>query len=355
VLLHQEQQTKTNLKNKEKYIMAMTLAEIRAKLQQQEDKKGGNSGSFGDGSVYAHWNINEGDSARIRFLPDADPTNNFFWVERAMIKLPFAGIKGDPNSKPCIVQVPCIEMWPDMGMCPILSEVRPWFKDKSLEEMGRKYWKKKSYLFQGFVRENPIKEEKVPENPIRRLIISPQIFNLIKAALMDPELENLPTDYASGLDFTVLKTSKGGYADYSTSKWSRKESALTADEAEAIEKHGLFNLQDFLPKRPSAEELVIMKEMFEASVDGQAYDGDKWGKFFKPAGFGGNDAPAATGGATPAATPAASEPVEDDDVPVVTAPKAAAAAPKADAATPAAGGSRAEDILAMIRNRQKTA
>ncbi len=335
--------------------MAMTLAEIRAKLQQQEDKKGGNSGSFGDGSVYAHWNINEGDSARIRFLPDADPTNNFFWVERAMIKLPFAGIKGDPNSKPCIVQVPCIEMWPDMGMCPILSEVRPWFKDKSLEEMGRKYWKKKSYLFQGFVRENPIKEEKVPENPIRRLIISPQIFNLIKAALMDPELENLPTDYASGLDFTVLKTSKGGYADYSTSKWSRKESALTADEAEAIEKHGLFNLQDFLPKRPSAEELVIMKEMFEASVDGQAYDGDKWGKFFKPAGFGGNDAPAATGGATPAATPAASEPVEDDDVPVVTAPKAAAAAPKADAATPAAGGSRAEDILAMIRNRQKTA
>ena len=342
--------------------MAMTLAEIRAKLQQQEDKKGGNnSGSFGDGSVYAHWNINEGDSARIRFLPDADPTNNFFWVERAMIKLPFAGIKGQADSKPVIVQVPCIEMWPDMGMCPILTEVRPWFKDKSLEDMGRKYWKKKSYLFQGFVRENPIKEEKVPENPIRRLIISPQIFNLIKAALMDPELENLPTDYENGLDFTVLKTSKGGYADYSTSKWSRKESALTADEAEAIEKYGLFNLQEFLPKKPTAEELVIMKEMFEASVDGQAYDGDKWGKYFKPAGFQGTDeqgttTPAPVAAAKPAAAKAApvvaDEPVEEDDAPVTTS---APVVTKPAAAAPAAGGSRAEDILALIRNRQKKA
>lgn len=339
---------------KEKYIMALTLAEIRAKLKQQEEKKGGGSGSFGDGSIYPHWNINEGDSCRIRFLPDADPTNNFFWVERAMIKLPFAGIKGEVNSKPCVVQVPCIEMWPDMGMCPILSEVRPWFKDKDLEEMGRKYWKKKSYLMQGFVRENPIKEDKVPENPIRRFIISPQIFNLVKAALMDPELENLPTDYENGLDFTVLKTSKGGYADYNTSKWSRKESALTIDEAEAIEKFGLFNLQEFLPKRPSAEELVIIKDMFDASVNGEAYDGEKWGKFFKPSGFQANDAegtPAPKTESTPA--PKVSEPIDEDDTPAEAKP----AAPKAEAkAAPAAtGGSRAEDIIAMIRNRQKTA
>jgi hypothetical protein len=57
--------------------------------------------------------------------------------------------------------------------------------------MGRKYWKKKSYLFQGFVRENALPDDKAPDNPIRRFVISPQIFNLIKAALMDPELENL--------------------------------------------------------------------------------------------------------------------------------------------------------------------
>ncbi|MFM7983788.1 MAG: molybdopterin-binding protein, partial [Candidatus Fonsibacter sp.] len=66
-----------------------------------------------------------------------------------------------------------------------MAEVRTWFKDKSLEEMGRKYWKKRSYIFQGFVRENPLADDKTPENPIRRFIIGPQIFTTIKGALAD--------------------------------------------------------------------------------------------------------------------------------------------------------------------------
>ena len=334
--------------------MATSLAEIRAKLQAQESRSSGNnSQQGGDNAIYAHWNIAEGQNARIRFLPDADTKNTFFWVERAMINLPFAGVKGQADSKPVTVQVPCVEMWGEA--CPILAEVRTWFKDQSLEEMGRKYWKKRSYLFQGFVRENPISDDKTPENPIRRFIISPQIFNLVKAALLDPELENLPTDYQGGLDFTVTKTSKGGYADYSTSKWSRKESALTADEAEAIEKHGLYNLKDFLPKKPSDVELKVIKEMFEASVDGQAYDADRWGNYYKPRGVA-----VTTSDSAPAADRAVStEHVDEDDAvaaPVATpaVAEAAPAAPTAPVATPPAGGAqRAEDILAMIRNRQK--
>ena len=262
--------------------MATSLAEIRAKLQAQETRSSGGQ-SQGDNAIYAHWNIPEGTNSKIRFLPDANAKNDFFWVERLMIKLPFAGIKGQSDSKPIQVQVPCVEMYGDA--CPILAEVRTWFKDPALEDMGRKYWKKKSYLFQGFVRENALADDKTPENQIRRFIISPQIFNLIKAALMDPELESMPTDYTGGLDFTVTKTSKGGYADYSTSKWSRKETALTAEEQAAIDAHGLYNLADFLPKRPGEVELKVIKEMFEASVDGQAYDPDKWGQYFKPAGF----------------------------------------------------------------------
>ena len=339
--------------------MATSLAEIRAKLQAQETRSSGNNSSQGgDNAIYAHWNIAEGQNARIRFLPDADTKNTFFWVERAMINLPFAGVKGQADSKPVTVQVPCVEMWGEA--CPILAEVRTWFKDQSLEEMGRKYWKKRSYLFQGFVRENPLKDDNTPANPIRRFIISPQIFNLVKAALLDPELENLPTDYQGGLDFTVTKTSKGGYADYSTSKWSRKESALTAEEAAAIETHGLYNLKDFLPKKPSDVELKVIKEMFEASVDGQAYDTDRWGNYYKPRGItvvttnASTDSAPATASAEPAVH-------EDDgalDTPVSTpAPvaEAAPAAPTAPVATPPAGGAaRAEDILAMIRNRQKT-
>ena len=323
-----------------------SLAEIRARLQAAESNKGGQSSGGGDNAIYPHWNIDEGASVNLRFLPDNNPKNTFFWVERAMIKLPFAGIKGEMDSKQVQVQVPCVEMWNEP--CPILAEVRTWFKDKSLEDMGRKYWKKRSYVFQGFVRENPLSDDKTPENPIRRFIIGPQIFQTIKSALMDPELEELPTDFEKGLDFRITKTSKGGYADYSTSKWARKESALTDAELAAIEKYGLFDLNEFLPKKPTDVELKVMKEMFEASVDGKPYDMERWGQYFRPAGVAAPAGSTATAAPTAAVAPTViAEPEFDEEVATPTAP-IATPAPAA-----AAGSNKTQDILAMIRARQQ--
>ena len=341
--------------------MAKTLAEIRAQLQAAENR-GQGSGNSEPSSIFAHWNIQEGSTARVRFLPDANPKNDFFWVERNLIKLPFNGVKGQADSRPVIVQVPCMEMYGKDTPCPVLTEVRTWFKDPALEDMGRKYWKKKSYLFQGFVRDNPLSDDKAPENPIRRFIISPQIFNLIKTSLMDPELENLPTDYEGGLDFNIKKTSKGGYADYSTSSWSRKESALTAAELAAIEKHNLFDLSSFLPKKPGDVELKVIKEMFEASVNGEEYDPERWGQYYKPSGmnFGDFETDVATAESkfaaaapAPAAKPA---PVEQPKAETAPWEDDAAEAAEAPIVTPAASkpsSQRAEDILAMIRSRQK--
>ena len=320
-----------------------TLAEIRAKLQEAQSKSTGQSTGGGDNAIYPHWNMQEGKEAVVRFLPDGNPNNTFFWVERAMIKLPFAGIKGETDSRSVQVQVPCVEMYNDGTACPILSEVRGWFKDKSLEEMGRKYWKKRSYIFQGFVVEDPLKEDKLPDNPIRRFIIGPQIYAIIRSALMDPELDELPTDFLKGLDFRIAKTSKGGFADYSTSKWSRRERSLTDVESSAVEANGLFDLSGFLPKKPTDVELKVMKEMFEASVDGEAYDMERWGQYFKPAGMS-----QATGDPNrPAAIPASVPDADDEPAPVAKAAPAAAPAATTESA------SRAQDILAMIRNRQK--
>ena len=327
-----------------------TLAEIRAKLQEAQSKSTGQSTGGGDNAIYPHWNMQEGKEATIRFLEDGNSANTFFWVERAMIKLPFAGIKGETDSRPVQVQVPCVEMYNDGSVCPILSEVRGWFKDKSLEEMGRKYWKKRSYIFQGFVVEDPLKEDKTPENPIRRFIIGPQIYQIIRSALMDPELDELPTHALKGVDFKIAKTSKGGFADYSTSKWSRRERALTDAEQAAIKEHGLFNLSDFLPKKPTDVELKVMKEMFEASVNGEAYDMDRWGQYFKPAGMG-----QATGDPNKSSPAKASMPADDidpDDTPIAVTASAPAAEPAA--ATSGDGASRAQDILAKIRARQQS-
>ena len=64
-----------------------SLAEIRARLAASEgNKAGGNQSTGGDNSIYPHWNMEEGASANLRFLPDANPKNTFFWQERAMIR-----------------------------------------------------------------------------------------------------------------------------------------------------------------------------------------------------------------------------------------------------------------------------
>ena len=337
--------TTSKLKAINRRTIMASLAEIRAKLKEQESRgSDNNQRSGGDNSIYPFWNLKEGSESVVRFLPDGNTDNTFFWAERAMIKLPFAGVKGETDSKQVQVQVPCMEMYG--GTCPILSEVRGWFKDPALEDMGRKYWKKRSYIFQGFVVEDGLKEENASSNPIRRFIIGPQIFQLIRGALLDPEMDNLPTDAIHGVDFKLAKTSKGGYADYSTSSWKRRERPLSDTEQAALKEHGLYNLNDFLPKKPGDVELKVIKEMFEASVDGEPFDMERWGQYFKPAGMGqatGDPVGRASVKAAPAVT--AEDPPFDVDEP--------ATAPAAKQEAPASTGGRAEDILAMIRSRNK--
>jgi hypothetical protein len=169
---------------------------------------------------------------------------------------------------------------------------------------------------------------------------------------MDNEIEELPTDFVRGLDFKIIKTTKGGYADYSTSKWGRRERALTSEEQAAIKEFGLFNLRDFLPKKPTDVELKVMKEMFEASVDGEAFDMDRWGQYFKPAGVTGSgrttDAEADVGAVdtAPKVTVAPKAVVAEDDTPPfdVDTPTTEAKSPSSE---------RAQDILAAIRARNK--
>lgn len=336
-----------------------TLAEIRAKLLAQDKKAETNANqSQGSNALYPFWNMEVDNTAVVRFLPDADSTNDFFWRERQIIKLPFSGIKGIAENKPITIQVPCVEMWGDQ--CPVHAEIRPWYKDPSMEKMASQYWKKRSYIFQGFVVTDPTDEKEKPENPIRRFIVSPQIFKILKGALMDPDMENMPTDYDAGTDFRFIKTQNGQYADYGTSNWARKERSLNEVERAAIEQYGLNDLNDFMPKKPNAEELAAIMEMFEASVEGELYDPARWANFYRPYGvdlgeFNPKSNNTSNGNASESkkSTTAKKAPVEDmdDDIPFesnaevekkAAAPAASAAKPKQDAS----------DILAMIRQRK---
>lgn len=236
-----------------------------------------------DTSIFSHWEMAVGASATLRFLADGNEDNTFFWVERDLIKLPFHGIKGNPELKQVVVQVPCMDMYNEE--CPVLREVRSWMKDSALEEMARRYWKKRSYFYQGFVRESPIHESDKPINPIRQFIIGPEIHNLVRNMLVNEDLLESPCDYERGMNFTIKKTEKSGYACYDQSYWSLKEFAISDDDRDAIRKYGLLDLSTRLPSKPNVEEVKIIFEMFEASIDGELYDSERWARYFAPYGL----------------------------------------------------------------------
>lgn len=265
-----------------------TLAEIRAKLAESQSKnsEGPKVRPNGDGASYPFWNLSDnGGTSTIRFLPDGNPDNTYFWVQREVIRLPFAGVTGSDfdTTDEVFVQVPCIDMF-EPRTCPIVKATRPLWKTD--ENLARAYWKKKSYIFQGFVVADGLNEEDKPENPIRRFVINPSIFKIIEASLMDPEMEDLPTDYDGGVDFRIVKSRRGDYADYSTSNWSRKPRALSEDERAAIAQHGLFDLRQTLGEKPDANGVAMLEAMVKASLAGEPYDYASYGSTYRFTGGG---------------------------------------------------------------------
>lgn len=273
-----------------------SLAEIRALLAAEAAKaEAAKSGTFtGNGqpdAFLAFWNIPENQDLNLRFLPDADPNNTYFWREREMINLTFNGVKGVHTDK-VRLQVPCNEMWVP-NSCPILTEIRQWYKvaketgNEDLSKQASSYWKKKTYLFQCMIAPGSVevKDDNAPENPIRRVLVNKDLFEKIKSIILNPDVAELPTDFEHGRDFRVIKTKNGGgFNTYDSSQFKFSERPLNGDERAAIEQYGLFTLSEFMPKQPTPEELNAIREMFEASCNGEAYDPARWAEFYRPAG-----------------------------------------------------------------------
>ena len=49
--------------------------------------------------------------------------------------------------------------------------------------------------------------------------------------------------------------------------------------------YGLKDLGTRLPPKPTADAVRVIREMFEASIDGQLYDADRWAEYFAPYGL----------------------------------------------------------------------
>lgn len=267
------------------------MAEYRAKLlaKQGGNKDNNRQRSSGDNASYQFWNMNFGDTAIVRFLNDGDQSNDDFWTERQTCVLPFSGVVGGdyPTNEDVKVTVPCIDMFNIKGKrCPIITGTKSLWDTN--EELAKVYWKKRSYIFQGFVVESPFAEENVPENPIRRIVANPMVFKQIFNGMIAPDMEDMPIDYDLGCDFMIRKTQNGKWAEYTSSNFARRSRSLNEAERSAIDKFGLFNLKDALGAIPSDDAIDALGAMLQDSLDGKPYDMASFGEYFRPYGNRGN-------------------------------------------------------------------
>lgn len=237
--------------------MALSLEQLRANFKTPENN---NSGNNLPNNYYPFWNMEEGETCQIRFLPDADSDNPLgFLVEKVMHNLI---INGEKKS------VPCLSMYGED--CPICKVSQDYYKADD-EANGKKYWKKKQHIAQALIVEDPLPVDKETgenhEGQVRLISLGFQLFNVIKEAFESGELDEIPFAYEGGTDFIIKKTMKGKYAAYDLgSKFVRKSTDLSED---VIANLDLTDLKTVLPKHPGREKV---EAMLEAALSGGTYE-----------------------------------------------------------------------------------
>ena len=231
-------------------------------LKSAFDKKATNTGS-GDQSwklKYPFWKMPDDSTAVVRFLPDLDEENNLgFLVENLQHELIVNGQKKT---------VPCLSMHGED--CPICQLSRKYYDEKN-DEMGKKYYRKKSYLGQVIVIESPIEHDQA--QLVKLIEFGPAVFKQIQAAFQSGDLEVPPYELKGGYNFRIKKTKNGQYASYTTSSFAPKQSDL---EDEVIEELNLYNLADYRGAKMdrATVEALLVADQTGAAFKGEGHDDD---------------------------------------------------------------------------------
>lgn len=214
-------------------------------------------------NYYPFYNMDFDEKAVVRFLPDANEENPLgFLVEKLTHVLT---VNGERKT------VPCLKMYGE-DHCPVCEESRRLYKEEGEDSVnGKRLYRKKQHLAQVLVVEDPLpyKDDQTPaQGTIRFVNIGYAIYNRIKEAFEEDELEEVPDHYEEGTDFMIKKTLKGKYANYDGSKFLKRPRALTEEELAVVEGN-LTDLSTLLPKKPTLE---FVQTLLDADLNGRVLD-----------------------------------------------------------------------------------
>jgi hypothetical protein len=195
---------------------------------------------------FPFWKAPEGSTSTVRFLPDIDEENPMgFLVENFVHELVINGKRE---------KVACLKMYGED--CPICALSQDYYDEKSPnhnEQLGKKYYRKKSYIGQVLVMDTPVEHDQ--EQLVKLIDFGPAIFKQVQAAFQSGDLEEAPYELKGGYNFRIKKTKSGEYASYQTSSFSPKQTDVSDEVLEAIE---LYDLKNFRTPKTAREQVEAM-------------------------------------------------------------------------------------------------
>jgi hypothetical protein len=272
-----------------------SLADLAAAFTSKASE--GGSGNATWKLFFPFWKMPVDTVSTVRFLPDADEENPLgFITENLTHELNINGKRE---------KVACLKMHGEQ--CPI-CDLSAKFYDKNSsdfsEEMGKMFYRKKSYIGQVLVLETPVEHDAA--QIVKLIEFGPQIFKQIQAAFQSGDLEAAPYDLKGGYNFRFRKSVTGsGQNSYTTSNFAPKQT----DVADALlEEITLYSLGEY---RTQKIERTAIDAMLIAAQTGASYS---------PAGASETPMQAALATPTPKASPAPAAaaqaaPAEVADVP----------------------------------------
>lgn len=264
--------------------MPISMSKVREQLAAEKQRlQAGRNGQLFNITSQMPYNTN----ALVRVLPHRNE-DMVPYETKWNITLRFGGMVNSDNDHDNEVRciVPSMKTW---GMDDyIIKTTSPYWRGTKDEQdnIARPYYHRPTHYVGCLVVSLPFTEDDPPENPVRVIGMTRQLFGPFLAGLNNPDLEWAPWDYDQGRDFRITKTQQGGFPNYTTSQWSYRERALSDVERAAVDTHGLPDLTALIGPPPSDEQRAIIKEMFHASLAGEPYDNKRWGQHFRA--FGSN-------------------------------------------------------------------
>lgn len=212
--------------------------------------------SGGQNNYYPFYKIPEDSQAVIRFLPDRNPDNSMtFLVEKVYHELTVNGEKKT---------VPCLHSYGED--CPICAVSKEYY-DAGDKVNGKKFYRKKSYVAQALVVEDPMTEGDNAAGQVKLISIGYSLFNIIREAFGSDELDDDPCSYIGGTNFLIKRTKKGDFSNYDLSKFARRSSDLTDEQVAYVESQ-MIVLDTLLPKKP---ELDKVETLLESALTGKRF------------------------------------------------------------------------------------